>query len=183
MALFINGVDFEDNRIKFRDWPALKSKVPFGALPVLEIEGRPPLANSNAILAYIGREHGHHPTDSFEAARHESIFNAVEDLRWKVGATDSKDEAEKKRKREEFASGYLPIWANGIEQQIEGPFIAGEQLSLADLKVFIIAQAILSGTYDHIPTSSFDSYPKLKALVAAVLQHPKVAAWRSKSEA
>src|SRR4029453_16817008 len=32
--------------------------MPFGAMPVLELPGKPPLAHSNAILVLIGRQHG-----------------------------------------------------------------------------------------------------------------------------
>ncbi len=55
IALHLAGVDFEDVRIRSAEWPALKPKTPFGSLPILEIPGKPPLAQSNAILVYIGR--------------------------------------------------------------------------------------------------------------------------------
>src|SRR5882762_1873216 len=81
LALHIAGVDFEDLRIKFEAWPALKPQTPYGALPVLEMPGCAPLAQTNAILVLIGRGHGLHPADAFEAARHEAMMNHVEDLR------------------------------------------------------------------------------------------------------
>lgn len=57
IALHLAGVDFEDVRVKNGDWPAMKVNMPFGAMPVLEIPGKPPLAHSNAILVFIGRQH------------------------------------------------------------------------------------------------------------------------------
>ena len=78
LALHVAGVDFEDVRIPRDDWPKLKPTTPFGGVPVLEMPGRPPLAQSNAILVFIGREHGLHPTDAFEAARHDHRSLAVE---------------------------------------------------------------------------------------------------------
>jgi glutathione S-transferase len=47
LALHLAGVEFEDVRIASADWPALKPKTPFGALPVLELPGLPPLGQSN----------------------------------------------------------------------------------------------------------------------------------------
>ena len=47
----------------------------------------PPLAQTNAILVLIGRAYGLHPTDGFEAARHEAMMQHVEDLRGVVGPT------------------------------------------------------------------------------------------------
>ena len=70
LALHLAGVDFEDVRVKPADWPAMKEHTPYGALPVHEMPGCPPLAHSNAILVLIGRRHGLHPADVIEAARH-----------------------------------------------------------------------------------------------------------------
>src|SRR4029077_6733078 len=80
LALHVAGVDFEDVRIKREDWPALKPDTPFGSLPVLEMPGCPPLAQSNAILLLIGCEYKLHPQASFEAARHVAMMCHVEDL-------------------------------------------------------------------------------------------------------
>jgi glutathione S-transferase len=61
IALHLAGIEFEDVRVQSKDWPALKDDTPFGALPVLEIPGTVPLAESNAILVFIGRQHRLHP--------------------------------------------------------------------------------------------------------------------------
>ena len=97
LALHVAGVDFEDDRIKRADWPALKPTTPFGSVPVLEMPGHPALAQSNAILVLIGRLHGLHPKDVFEAARHEAMMHHVEDLRVPAVA----DDAHQGRGREE----------------------------------------------------------------------------------
>src|SRR5262245_57839426 len=81
LALHLARDDFLDNRVARDAWPGLKPTTPFGSLPMLEIEGQPPLAQSNAILALVGRRHGLHPEDAFEAARHEALMCHVEDLR------------------------------------------------------------------------------------------------------
>jgi len=181
LALFVNGVEFEDNRIPPKQWPELKSTTPFGSLPLLERDGGPPLSQCNAILAYIGRVHGHHPQDPWDAARHEAIFAAVEDYRGAAIATgDTKDEDEKKRRRRAFAEGYVQRWAGGLEQQITGPFIEGEQLHLADLKLFVIMDALLGGKIDYIGEDDFADHPKLVKLHAAVAAHPRVAQWRAR---
>ena len=44
IALHLAGVDFGDVRVKSADWPALKGSMPFGALPVLQMPSKPPLA-------------------------------------------------------------------------------------------------------------------------------------------
>src|SRR5260221_10901716 len=101
LAFSIAGADFEDNRVKNTDWGTLKPKTPFGSLPTLEYAGHPVLAQSNALLVLIGRRHGVHPKDDFEAARHEAILQYAEDLRGKIAPTlRMTDEAEKKKARE-----------------------------------------------------------------------------------
>ena len=60
IALHLAGVDFDDVRVAGADWPARKPQSPFGSMPILELDGQPPLGESNAILVYIGRQHGLH---------------------------------------------------------------------------------------------------------------------------
>jgi len=102
---------------------------------------------------------------------------SVEDLRAKVpGGRDMSDDA-KKAAREAFAAGWLAQWASTVSEQIQGPFLAGEQLNVADLKVFVILKAYLNGGFDHIPASVFDAWPELLAHQAAVAAHPGVQAY------
>ncbi len=181
LALFVNGVDFEDRRVKGETWKELKPTTPYGSVPTLEREGRGTLAQANAILSYIGRSYGHHPKDAWDAARHEAVFSAVEELRGAIAPTgDTQDEGEKKQRREAFADGYLQRWCASIEKQIQGPFFEGDDLHLADIKLFVICQALMNGAYDHIGASAFESFPKLRALHQAVAEHPKVRAWRER---
>ena len=120
LALHLAGIDFEDVRIKPADWPAMKEQMPYGGLPVLELPGCPPLAHSNAILVLIGRRHGLHPADDFEAARHEGMMQHVEDLRAVVAPTIRMGDAEKKAAREAIVAGFLPAWARSAEKNILG---------------------------------------------------------------
>lgn len=120
LALHLAGVPFQDERLKADQWAVRKGSTPFGALPVLTVDGRQ-LAQSNAILRFIGSQHGLHPSEPFEVALHESLMCAVEDLRMRMAPiTRIKDELEKKRARREAASGYLQEWGAAIERQI-GP--------------------------------------------------------------
>jgi glutathione S-transferase len=182
LALHCAGVPFEDVRIKREDWPALKPTTPFGSLPVLHMPGKPPLAQSNAILTLIGRQHGLHPQDLFEAARHEAVMGAVEDLRGHVAPTlRIADEAEKRKAREALAAGYLPTWGEKAEQQMgEGPFFAGAKLHVVDIKLYIIVRWFVSGVLDHIPATIFAPHKKLMRVHDAVRDDDRVKAWYAK---
>ena len=183
LALHIAGVDFEDVRIKFDAWAALKPQTPYGAMPVLELPGHAPLAHTNAILLLIGRRHGLHPADDIEAARHEGMMQHVEDLRGVVGPTLRMAEAERKAAREAIAANYLPAWAQAAEKNIPaaGPFFGGAKLNVVDLKLHMAVRWFIGGKVDHIPATIFSGYPKLMRVHDAVRDHAGVKGWYAKA--
>ena len=182
LALHLAGVEFEDVRIKGADWPAMKEQTPYGALPVLELPGRPPLAHSNAILVMIGRAHGLHPSDDFDAARHEGMMQHVEDLRGVVGPTIRMSEPEKKAARVALVESYLPAWARSAEKNIPGePFVGGAKLNVVDLKLHMAVRWFIGGKVDYIPATIFAAYPKLTRVHDAVRDHPGVKSWYAKA--
>jgi glutathione S-transferase len=182
LALHIAGVDFEDVRVKSEQWAALKPTTPFGSLPVFELDGHAPLAQSNAILGFIGRRHGLLPKDDFEAARHEAMMNHVEDLRHAIVPTlRMSDEAEKKKAREALAATTIPTWAGFTEKQIgDGPFFGGAKLSVADLKIHLVVRWLTGGKLDHIPATVLAPFPKILRLNDAVRDDARVKAWTAK---
>jgi glutathione S-transferase len=178
LALHIAGVEFIDERIQRDQWPALKPRTPYGSVPVLEIPGRAPLGQSNAILVLIGRVHGLLPADPFESARHEGLMQHVEDLRAQLSPTLRMGEAEKKAAREALAADYIPRWAEAAERNIgAGPFVGGSSISVADLKLYMIVRWLSSGTLDHIPATIFANYPRLVGVHDAVRDHARVKDW------
>jgi prostaglandin-H2 D-isomerase / glutathione transferase len=179
LALHAAGVDFEDVRIQREDWPALKPTTPFGGVPVLEMPGHPPLGQSNAILVLIGREHGLHPKDNFEAARHEAMMTHVEDLRYVVGPTMRiADEEEKKKAREALCASFLPSWAAHAEKHIAlRPFFGGAKLHVVDIKLHMAVRWFVGGKVDHIPATIFSGFPKLMGIHDAVRDHERVKSW------
>jgi glutathione S-transferase len=54
LALPMGGIPFEDDRVPPSEWERGKPNTPFGALPVLEVDGQT-LAQSNAINRYVGK--------------------------------------------------------------------------------------------------------------------------------
>ncbi|MEO8703873.1 MAG: glutathione S-transferase family protein [Kofleriaceae bacterium] len=182
LALHVAGVEFEDDRVKREDWPAVKAAAPFGAVPLYTLPGQPPIAHSTAILTLIGRQHGLHPSDDVEAARHEGLMAFVEEMRHRVGPTMAiKDAAERKAAREAIATDFLPTWAGYAEKQIgDGPFLSGAKLNVADIKLYMGVRWFRSGVVDHIPGSVFDAFPKLVRHHDAVANDARIAAWRAR---
>ena len=104
-------------------------------------------------------------------------MEVTEELRWKIKNSFDDDEEQKKTKREALAEGYLQSWARNVDAQIEGPFVGGEAIGVADLKLFIATRLIADGVVDNLPTDAFDQHPKLSALRKAVAEHPTVVEW------
>lgn len=178
LAFTVAGVDFEDNRLAPSAWAALKPNTPFGALPILEVDGKPAVSQANAILGYVGRKYELLPRDEWEALRVLSLLEAAEELRYTIAKTFGiKDADELQRRRTELAEGPIKSWGAFMEKQIVGPFAAGDQISVADIKLFVVLGWLKKGVLDHIPPDVLDHLPKLSALFEHVKQHPRVVAW------
>lgn len=177
LALAVAGLAFTDERLSREQWSARRASTPFAGLPVLTVDDRV-LSQSNAILGWIGRGNGLHPADPWTAAEHDAVMVSVEDLRGKIPSPQSDDE--KKVAREAFAAGWLTHWATTIDQRVAGPFLEGDRLQVADIKLYVILRSFMRGAYDHIPASFFDTWPKLASLYAAVEAHPAVHAHLAK---
>merc|ERR1719343_1871628 len=54
LALVLSGTEFEDKRVVFSEWPAMKPTTPYGQLPLLQIDDGPTRTQSNAILRWAG---------------------------------------------------------------------------------------------------------------------------------
>jgi len=53
LALVLAGISFEDDRIKFADWPSIKAKTPYGQVPVMLVDGEMK-TQSGAMLRWVG---------------------------------------------------------------------------------------------------------------------------------
>jgi glutathione S-transferase len=143
------------------------------------------LAQSNAILGYIGRQHGLHPLDVFEAARHEALMCAAEELRHAIAPVlRIADPDQKRAAREALAANELATWGLQVEHQLgEGSFVSGPSIQVADIKLYMVVRWLTAGTLDHVPATVLDHCPKLLRLYRAVAEHPGVKAWLAKTAA
>ena len=139
MILHYNGTAFEDNRLQFEEWPALKASgiAEFGQLPVLEIDGHK-LVQSHSINRYLCQKFGYYPSDPFQIYLVESICDLKEDIFISyVRASTNKDiEGMQKLNKEK-----LPGWLKMIESRLVSnnggnSYFVGETPTLADFEIF-----------------------------------------------
>ncbi|KAJ9598227.1 hypothetical protein L9F63_011048, partial [Diploptera punctata] len=124
------GVDYEDERIPQEKWPELKRKMPFGMLPVLEIDGKP-VGQSNAIARHLAKQYGLAGKDDWESLQCDMLVDTLTDL--KQGSLVY-------QQREEEANGYeeqekkiilmkekIPFYLNKFEKVVSenGGFSVG----------------------------------------------------------
>lgn len=50
-------------------------------------------------------------------------------------------------------------------------------MSVADLKLSVLATFLEQGILDHVPTDVLNSYPNIVAATKAVNRNPKIAKW------
>lgn len=174
-ALVAGGIEFEDKRISGPDFMKMKEagSFPFGSIPVLEIDGEM-IAESNAILRYVGKLGGLYPKDMKDACVVDMVMDAVDGLANKIWA-DKTEEARTKVVKEDFPRYVKPL--DDTFAKSDGSFLLGNDISVADIKVFALLSFISEGILDHIPADSLDGFVHLQTAVKAVAKNEKIAKW------
>lgn len=183
LALSMAGIPFEDDRISFADWPERKGDTPFGAVPVLEADGKT-LSQSNTINRYVGKLTGLYPSDFWQAALCDEAMDAVEDVINPIAATMFLSEEDKKAKREALAEGVFPGYLKGLEARLAeggGRYFADDRLTIADLKVAHLVRLFTSGMMDYIPTDlPENAAPALMEHYKRVMSDPSIKGYYAK---
>jgi glutathione S-transferase len=180
LAMHLGGIAFEDKRIAGKDWPALRDKTPFQAMPVLEVDGKV-ITQSNTLNRYLGKLAGLYPKDDWQAALVDEVMDAVEDVSTKIGNTMALESEAKKKAREALAAGPIPRFLQQIEARLKaggGEWFVEKRLTVADLKCFLWVRWLKSGALDNIPADIVEQHaPLLAKHMERVKNHPQIAAY------
>ena len=187
IALHIAGRAFEDRRLKFAEFGALKAQgaLPLGSVPVLDVDGVP-IAQTAAILRYVARlaDTGLYPSNPLRALVVDSALDSVNDTlsHTLVPSLFERDMQKKLAMRTEWAAGPMAqvlTYIEGLLESYGGPFLGGEALSIADLVVANQILQIRSGALDGVTSDMLAPYPRIGALTDAYLEEPRIAAYRA----
>ncbi|CAD6209026.1 GSCOCT00003673001.2-RA-CDS [Cotesia congregata] len=74
------GVDYIDERVPKERWPEVKRSMPYGMLPVLEIDGKP-IAQSNAVGRFLARKYGLAGQNEWESMLCDVLVDTLGDLK------------------------------------------------------------------------------------------------------
>eukprot|EP00903_Cladosiphon_okamuranus_P011629 g10938.t1 len=181
-ALEQGGLEWTDTRLSREEFGAMKPSLPNGQVPILEVDGFQ-LAQSMAILRYVGKLGGLYPTDDLTAAKVDAIMDCSTDFGTNMRPSFLEKDMDKKMEmRAEMAATYIPTWLANMEKQLsstEGTYFT-DKLTVADIMTAFRLHFLKIGVLDGIPTTIFDSYPALNALYSSIVAEPKIAAFIAK---
>ncbi|CAH2093200.1 unnamed protein product [Euphydryas editha] len=165
--------EFEDHRVPFEEWSALKPSTPFGQLPVLEIDGKQ-YAQSIAIVRYLGRKYGLNGQDIEEDFEIDQNMEFVNDIRAKAASVQYEADAVlKEKKHEDYSKNVYPVMLNKLDEIIKKNIghIAAGKLTWADF--------MFAGMFNYlkfmlrIPDLE-KKYPSFQQVIDAVYTIPQV---------
>lgn len=173
------GVNYKDHRIERSEWPAMKDKMPFGQLPVLEMDGKV-LAQSHAIEKFLARMFGLDGKDDWESAKIDECIMGQEDLLQKmVPWFREENEAKKieifKKLVTDEINPFLERYQKFLVDNGTGYFV-GTDLTYADLSLF----HILSFMNTKLLPGHLKNYPRLDEFVTKIAALPNIKAWLEK---
>ena len=187
LALLLSGTAFEDERIPFSDWPALKPKTPYGKLPLMSIDGGPPKTQSEAMLRWVGAECSDtlYPKELLYDI--EEAIGLVEDLQvawapnlyismrpqtygYDEGYSKTEEGQNKvKNMREAWIQKDLPQFLKWMEEMMErngGVWLASKDApTIADCLAVPTLRNFSRGFIDYVPDDTLDAYPKIVAYI------------------
>lgn len=170
-------VSFEDYRVPFQDWPAMKPTTPLGCLPILEVDEKQ-IAGSIPIARYVAEKHGLAGENALENAQLAGINDVLQDIQIQLFKFFfEKDEAKKAVLQKEFLENSAPKHLNLLEKQIkknaspEG-WLYGSKVTYVDLRV-----PRIFGVVKKMNPAILDNYPGVAALDSKVLALPKIVKW------
>jgi len=172
------GVQYEDERLTQDVWPTKKASTPWGSIPILEVDGKV-LAQSSAILRYLGKVHNLAGENDFEAAKCDEMVEALADLTTAAAPIfREKDEAKKAELIEKVKTETFPKFLTQWEKVLNanGGFLVGKKFSYAD---FAIANSLdifngMLGGY------IFEKYPTMKKHSESVMSAKGIKEWVAK---
>jgi len=188
-ALILAEIPFDDNRLSFAQWAQLKEnaeRFPYGTLPVLELADGTCVAQSAAILKYVGKLAQLYPEDAFQQAKVDEIVALMRELLEKIipvyfgTILFGKDEATKREEEKGLEEKTLPTMLGNLERVVARNKTAGvcvgDGVTIADIQVAALLEMIFDGMM-NISSQLLDTCPRVQQVVNAVQHHPNIKAY------
>ncbi|CAH1407832.1 unnamed protein product [Nezara viridula] len=169
------GKEFEDYRMPREDWVELKEKVPFGKLPLLEIDGEV-FHQSTAILRYLAIEAGLSGNNASENFQIDMIVAAFGDFVSEVSRFfKMENPTDKESLRLSIIKNTVPFYMTRLEKVLKnnGGYFANRKLSWAELYIVGYCTSLPA----LIGIDLTEKYPFFKQLTDRVHSLPGIKDW------
>ncbi|POM71595.1 Glutathione S-transferase [Phytophthora palmivora] len=178
LVLTYGKIPFEDDRVDFSQWGAMKPNTPLGKLPLLEVDGTS-YCQSMAIVRYAAKLGGLYPEDPLECLRVEMVSETLCEL--SADCIDivfiEKDEIKKVQKTNTLLQETIPFKLGVLTKLIKGDYFVGDKVSFADIQVFDLFENALSKFSAGFTATT---YPELDAIVKRVKENTEISAYLKK---
>lgn len=183
LALVLSGTEFEDERVKFPEWAALKPTTPYGQLPLLQVDDGPVRTQSGAMLRWVGAtlsttlyppamlldiEEALGVVEDMEKSWHPCLYMGMRPANFGYAdgfQTTDQGKALIQKMRSTWAKESLPTFLThlqGLLQKNNGKWLASSgdnEPTIADCKAVVALRAFTRGNFDHVPTDCLETHP------------------------
>uniref|UniRef100_A0A287CV69 Hematopoietic prostaglandin D synthase n=2 Tax=Ictidomys tridecemlineatus TaxID=43179 RepID=A0A287CV69_ICTTR len=164
-------IKYEDHRIEHADWPKIKPTLPFGKIPVLEVDGLT-LHQSLAIARYFARNTDLAGKTEMEQCQVDAIADTLDDFMatfpWAEKNQDVKDQMFNK-----ILTYDAPHFMQDLDKYLgDKEWLIGNYVTWADFYWDICSTTLLVLKPDLL-----DAHPRLLALQKKVQAIPAIADW------
>ncbi|XP_011165650.1 glutathione S-transferase [Solenopsis invicta] len=166
-------IEFVDERIDRNDWPKLKQTMPFGKVPVLEVDGKR-MHQSSAIGRYVAKKCGLAGKDDLQSLEIDAAVDTIQELVEKIYQNTERAKKEKVEIADETVLFYLERLDTQVKKN-DGYFVGGA-LTWADL-TFI---GLLDYMNFHVKGNVVEKFENLKELQKKVEAIPAIKSWIEK---
>ncbi|XP_019343633.1 hematopoietic prostaglandin D synthase isoform X3 [Alligator mississippiensis] len=166
-----SGIKYEDYRIEWADWSSIKPTIPFGKVPILEIDGVI-IHQSLAIARYLAKENGVAGKTPLEQALVDAIVDTIDDFMSMLPWAE-KDHDVKQRVFDDLLTNTAPGLLQDLEKFLGNKnWLVGESVTWADFYWDVCSTTLLS-----LKSDLEDSNPNIWVLKRRVQALPAIAAW------
>jgi len=175
------GVKFTDRRV-VDEWKDIKPTLPWGQLPVLEIESKDgkkvTLHQSLAIHRFVANQFGFMGTTPVEAAEIDALCEDVTDVYRNLLAIRATDEQRKEKIAKYFTDEFFGEWMSKFTRALKAnedgkSWLVGKKISLADVVFFTLIDNVKA----RLGAESFKALPEIDAHHHRVATHKGIAEW------
>lgn len=145
------------------------------------------MVQSHAMLLYVGKLFNLYPTDPLHAFYVDQVIHTASEVFEHLAGSGGFEPDEKKKAREKAIDIGGKRFFGGCEKLIakipgsdKGPFVLGEDISIADLYVTMVYNLIMSGYLQFVRKDALQEYKRMFAIRQAVMERPEVKAYYEK---